>query len=235
MRIEHKKVVKVDEVAELIPFKSGATFNQLWQIFYYTRLFKYVHRRHYIRIKHSYNKISTAKNLKKLCELGYLKSPQKDIYCATNKVLPIIKEVDEFPVEILPNEPVGKGSINEINNTEVFIKLLKRYKYHTLLYCNFGYLIPDALMILLDKPTNRYKLIFLEIEAQKPDWENYILKKRDNYLKLAKDLEFYNYWSKMCHLLELPKPKINELCFSVLFIGKIKKDFGKGFSFIEII
>ncbi len=86
MKIEYKKTVKVDELAHLIPTKAGATFSQLWQVFYYTRLFKYVHRSQYPKIKVSYNKICTDRNLLKLCELGYLTSPQKDIYCATNKV-----------------------------------------------------------------------------------------------------------------------------------------------------
>lgn len=88
-------------------------------------------------------------------------------------------------------------------------------------------------MVQIDKDHRKYKLTFLEIEAQKPDWESYISLKRDNYLKLARDTQFFDYWSKICPQLELPPPKINELCFSVLFIGKIKKDFGKGFNFIE--
>lgn len=190
----------------------------MWQIFYYTRLFKYVHRQHYPKIKPAYNKICTAKNLKKLCTLGYFKSPQKDIYCATNKVLPILKETGDFPVDTLPNEVEGKGSINELNNTEVFIDLLKQERYYTLLYCDFGYIIPDALMVQLDKENKRYKLTFLEIEAHKPDWDNYIEGKKKNYLKLAKDIQFFNYWEKICPLLDLPQPKIETLKFNYKII-----------------
>ena len=218
MIIDNKKVVKVDELAEIIPFKAGATFSQLWQIFYYTRLFKYVHRQHYSRIKPAYNKICTDKNLQKLCTLGYFSSPQKDVYCATNKVLPILKEFGIFPVNTLPSEPVGKGSINELNNTEVFVQATKQEHFFTLLYCNFTYLIPDALMIQLDRVNKLYKLTFLEIEALKPDWENYLENKRDNYLKLAKDIQFFDYWKKMCSLLELPQPKIEELKFNYRII-----------------
>jgi hypothetical protein len=233
VKIEQKKIVKVDELAPLIPFKAGATFSQLWQVFYYTRLFKYVHRKHYPKIKVSYNKICTDRNLRKLCELGYFKSPQEDVYCATNKVLPILEETEEFPVEVLPKESEGIGSINELNNTGVFVEAARLETFYTLLFHDFDYIIPDALMVELDKKNRRYKLTFLEMEAQKPDWINYLEAKRDNYLKLARDFQFYKYWSSVCNTLELPEPDILDLKFSVFFICKIKRDFGPGFTFRE--
>jgi len=232
LNIEHKKVVKIDELAEIIPFKQGATWNSLWQIFYYTRLFKYVNRSFYPKIKVAFNKICTDRKLLKLCELGYLYSPQKDVYCASNKVLPILKEVG-FNTEILPPAPQGIGNINELNNTEVFIDSIKVESFYTLLYYNFGYIVPDALMVLLDKEKSRYKLIFLEIEAQKPDWLDYIENKINNYFKLARDMQFYNYWIKHCKLLKITPPAIEDLNFSVCIIGKIKKELITGFIFTE--
>lgn len=189
-------------------------------------------KRYNPQIKTAFNKICTDKKLLSLCDLGYLKSPREGIYCATNKVLPVLKEAG-FPINTLPDEPVGNGDINELNNTEAFIRLLKKEKYTTLLFCDFKYIIPDALMVKIDKENRKYKLTFLEIETKKPDWENYIENKRDNYLKLAKDIRFFNYWSEICPLLGLPQPKIDKLHYSVYFIGNIKCDFGKGFSFIE--
>lgn len=217
LEIENKKIVKVDELAELIPFRAGATFSQLWQIFYYTRLLKYVHRQHYPQIKLAYNKICTSKNLTKLCELGYFKSPQKDIYCATNKVISILKAAD-FNTEILPPEPVGKGDINELNNTKVLISLMKQEYFYTFLYPNFNYLIPDALMVLLDKEKQRYKLVFIEVERQKPNWTDWIENKKLNYLKLASDALFYAKWQEYCKILKLPKPNISTLKFSYKII-----------------
>jgi hypothetical protein len=232
MRIDYKKIVKVDELADLVPRKAGATWSALWQILYFTRLFKYVHRSHYPKIKVSYNKICTDRNLLKLCQLGYFKNPQPDIYCATKKVLPILKEAG-FNTNILPPEPIGIGNINEIHNTDVFVQATKLQNFYTLLYYNFDYLVPDALMVQLDKDNKRYKLTFLEIEAQKPDWINYLETKRDNYLKLARDAQFYKYWSSVCNAIELPQPVISDLKFSVFFICKIKRDFGPGFTFRE--
>jgi hypothetical protein len=232
MRIDYKKVVKVDELADLVPRKAGATWSALWQVFYYTRLFKYIHRSHYPQIKVSYNKICTDRNLLKLCQLGYFRSPQPDIYCATKKVLPILKEAG-FNTNILPPESIGTGNINEIHNTDVFVQVTKLPGFYTLLYYNFNYLVPDALMVQLDKENKRYKLTFLEIEAKKPDWQNYIEQKRENYLKLARDVRFFEYWSKTCSLLNLPQPLISTLKFSVYFICRINRNFGKGFKFIE--
>ena len=125
MKVENKRVVKVDELAHLIPFKQGATFSQLWQIFFYTRLFKYIHYKNYSQIKRSFNKICTFSKLQQLCELGYLISPQAGVYCATNKVLPILKEVG-YVIDTLPPVPLGKGDINELSNTEAFIEIIKQ-------------------------------------------------------------------------------------------------------------
>lgn len=241
VKIEQINIVKVDELAPFIPFKAGATFSQLWQVFYYTRLFKYVHRRHYPKIKVSYNKICTDRNLHKLCELGYFKSPQKDVYCAANKVLPILKKAG-FIADILPAEPQGKGDGNELHNTEVFIQAIKLPYFYILLFPQFKqtpdsppHLIPDALLVQKDDDYRRYKLTFLEVEAKKPGWEHYLEKKRDNYLKLSKDINFYNYWKKTCIQLQLPIPEVAKLKFSVFFVGNIKKNFGNGFQFLHTL
>jgi hypothetical protein len=233
MRVEYKKVVKVDELAHLIPTKAGATFSQLWQIFYYTRMLKYVTYRHYIQIKRSFNKICTYKNLQELCQLGYLKSPQHEVYCATNKVLPILLAAG-YITYTLPPEPVGKGDINELNNTEAFINIIKQPYFYTLLYPNFGYVIPDALLVLINE--NKYKLTFIEVEEKKPQWkDNWLEDKRDNYLKLSKDINFYKYWKETACQLDLQCPDIKKLKFSVKFICDIKKDFEYGFSISKTV
>lgn len=232
MIIENRKVVKVDELAPLIPFKARATWNSLWLIFYYTRLCKYVHRRQYSKIKVSFNKICTDRNLQKLCDLGYFFSPQKDIYCASNKVLPILKEVG-FNTEILPAQSQGIGYSNELHNTNVFIEAFRLKHYYTLLFHDFGYLIPDALLVQVDKESSMYKLTFLEIEEKKPDWGNYIEAKLNNYYKLAADIQFYNYWTNICNHLKFKIPSVENLKFSVCVIGNIKIDIGNEFQFVR--
>ena len=234
MKIEFNKTVKVDELAPLIPFKAGATFSQLWQIFLYTRMFKYVSRSHYPKIKSSFNKICTHKNLQKLCEMGYLKNPRQDVYCATNKVIPILKETG-YVTELLPQGAVGTGDINELNNTDIFVQATKLKHFKMLLFPQFGYLIPDALLLQLDSDNNKYKLTFLEIEAQKPKWNNYVENKRDNYIRLSKELSFYNYWNTIAPKLDLPIPTIDKFKFNVTFICTLNKNFGNGFKMVPQI
>lgn len=228
MRIEYRKVVKVDELAQIIPMNAGASYGLLWRIFYTTRLLKYVHLKQYGKIAKSFNKICTFKKLKTLCELGYFKSPKENIYCATDKVLPIIKEYG-YLTDVLPAEPEGKGDINELNNTEAFIHLLKTPYFLTFLYPQFGkpkpYLIPDALMVQLNKENRKYKLTFIEVERKKPEWDQYIKSKLENYDYLSQNLDFYNSWSKNCEYLSLPKPKIETLKFDVKIIKDINFTF----------
>lgn len=237
MKIENHKTVKIDELAEVISGSEGATWSSLWQVFYYTRLFKYVHKSHYYKIKGMYKKVTTDRSLKLLCELGYFKNVSEQVYTAKDKVLPILQAAG-FVTETLPSESKGKGYINELNNTDIFIQAVKLPHFETLLYPQFKdpkskelYLKPDALLVQVNRNKRMYKLTFLEIEAKKSDWGNYIDKKHKKYLRLAKDIGFYDYWSSVCPYFGIPKPDIETLGFSVCFIGSISKSFGYGFRF----
>jgi len=231
MRIVQQKAVVIDELARLIPTKSGATFSQLWQIFYYTRMFKYMSHNHYAQIKPAFKKICTQKKLLQLCDLGYLKSPSIDVYCATNKVLPILDKA-EFNTGLLPPEPVGTGEINERNNTDIFVRMVKEPYFKMLLYPNFGFLRPDALLVQLNEEERKYKLTFLEIEACKPKWNEYLEVKKEKYIQLSGDRMFYDYWNEVAPKLALPIPTIEQFKFSVSFYCTLQKDFGPGFNFI---
>lgn len=235
MKIQHNKTITIEELASIIPREAGATWNSLWQIFYFTRMFKYVHKKQYPKIKPSFNKICTHGKLQELCSLGYLKNPDKEIYTATNKVLPILKAAG-YVTETLPFVPKGMGYINEINNTEVFIQALKLPTFETLLFPRFNdslsgqpYLIPDALLVQKHAELKRYKLTFLEIEAKKPKWKDYIDKKRENYIRLSTDKQFARYWASVCLYFGVPIPKSESLIFSVCIVGNILRDFGNGF------
>lgn len=216
MEIRTNKTVIIPELAHLIPFSNGGTWNSLWELFYFTRLFKYVHKKQYNKIRGHFFKISTKENLNELCEMGYLFSPRKNVYCAKNKVLPILEKAG-FLANVLPEEPKGKGDINELNNTEVFIKIFKeldKKTFYTFLYPNFIYLIPDALLVELNKNEKKYRLTFIEVESPKYDWDNWLKNKENNYNKLAKDYIFFEKWSFFCDQLGFPKPSVDNLKFS---------------------
>lgn len=165
-------------------------------------------------VKSPFYKVTADWKLKELCERGYLFSPSKDVYCAKNKVLPILHKAGYLMV--LPDEPTGKGDINEINNTEVFIKLSKQENFFTLLYPNFTYIIPDALLV--EKRDDKYRLTCLEIEAKKPKWKEYIDDKIGKYEKLSTDIQFYDWWVIQCYKLGFKKPTKEEFKFTYKII-----------------
>lgn len=140
-------------------------------------------------------------------------------------------DLEYKPFSLLPKLPGGSGDINEINNTEAFTQAVNLPDYYALLYPHFGYIIPDALLVR--KNGNRYKLDFLEIEAKKPNWDEYLEDKRLSYLKLASSKEVYLKWCDYCELLNWDKPSIIDFNFSVTFIGNIKKDWEDYFIFKE--
>jgi hypothetical protein len=219
---------------ELKALSGGASLNDLYRLLYYVSQLKYSTADHLRRTHATAFKVATGPKLKRLADLGYINS-RFDIYTANKQTYEILKKIKirkrKIDLDLLPNIPEGHGSINELNNTEVFVEVLSLEDFHALLYPNFGYLRPDGLMVL--KLDSRYSLIFLEVEASKSGWDNWLEDKRYNYLKLAKDIAVYEYWQKTAPRLNLPVPSIDSFKFTVSIIGKIKKDWGDGFVFVE--
>ncbi|WP_319526162.1 hypothetical protein [uncultured Desulfosarcina sp.] len=214
-----------EEVKPVIPLKSGGSYALMWELFYTARLLKYTTPRHLKAVKPTFSKICSKKKLLALCDLGYLKNPQGEVFCATDKARDVLEEVGYNP-KLLPGEPKGKGDVNELNNTEVFIDCLKHPYYKALLFPRFPidkpYVIPDALLVLAKD--NRYKLAFLEIESEKTNWQDHLENKRENYNRLACDKIVYSFWMSFAPLLDLPIPDRNMFCFSVWCIGDFRSD-----------
>jgi len=219
-----------DSLRDVIPLNSGGSFKLLWDMLYHIRLLKYVRRSQLKEIDSRYSKICATKKLTKLVELDLLKNTQKDVYISTYKSLVLLKQL-KYPTQTLPKNITGEGFINELNNTTVFIQALKLPDYHSLLYPNFEYIKPDALLIRGDNV--RYKLEFIEVESSKANWTNWLENKRVNYLKLAQDKQVYNYWKEQCNFINLPIPDIKDFKFSVSIIGKVNHNFGEGLNFME--
>jgi len=227
-RVEHLELK--EKLREIIPLNAGGSFQLLWEMLYNIRLLKYVHQSQLRQINPRYSKICATDKLEYLVKLGLLESPRKDVYFATEKSTQPLWE-EKYPVKTLPKISSGQGDINQLNNTEVFIQALKLPLFKTLLYPYFDYILPDALLVLMDK--EKYKLEFLEIEAGKSNWSDYIENKRINYLQLANDERVFSYWKSQCAYLNIKPPDIKDFKFSVTFVGNITKEFGAGFKFME--
>ncbi len=218
---------------ELRPLTSGGSFENIYQLLYYTTLLKYVTQEHIKSIGFSgAKKVATKRKLQALRELGYLRFANKSrsIYSTTAKTYHLLKALGH-DFKLLPSLPKGTGA--EIYNTDVFVQAIKLPNYHALLYPQFPtekpYIIPDALMVL--KEDHRYQLNFLEIEAEKPNWDYYLQTKYDSYKRLAKDPQVYKYWKSFSGYLNLACPPIEEFNFRVIIIGSIQKSWGPGFEF----
>lgn len=218
-----------DLLKDIIPLSGGGSYKLLWDMLYHIRLLKYVRQSDLKLINPRYSKICAVNKLDKLIEIGWLSNPSSDIYVANDALIPILKD-NGYQIKTLP-KVVGYGGDNELNNTSVFIKALKLPDFKALLFPSFEYIRPDALLVRA--VDNRYKLEFLEIEVDKPDWINWIENKRVNYLKLAQDRQVYAYWKSVCSYLDLAVPDEKDFKFSVSIIGDIKLDLGKGFNFME--
>ena len=216
--------------ARLILPKNFEGDKLLWDMLKDIRLLKYVRRTQLKDIKPLYSKICSKDKINTLIELKLIRYTREDVLVSSATSLRALRKLG-YNTEILPRDSDGNGDINELNNTEVFIQALKLPDYKALLYPNFEYLIPDALVVRGTK--ERYKLEFLEVEASKSNWNDWLENKRINYLKLAQDKHAYSYWKEQCNYLDLSVPNINDFRFSVNIIGKIEKDFGEGFNFKE--
>jgi hypothetical protein len=219
--------------AELQPIAHGSSYDRIYRLLSYVALLKYATQEQIQSISFpGAGKVATKKKFQALCELGYLRSGNQDppIFSCTAKAYQILK-LEKHDLKLLPAIPKGDGA--EIYNTDVFIQALKLPNYYALLYPQFPkekpYIIPDALLVL--KEERRYQLNFLEIEAEKPDWDRYLQTKYDGYKRLAKDIAVYNYWKAYSGYLKLPCPPADEFKFRVIVIGKIEKNWGKGFEF----
>jgi len=218
----------VEDIDRIIPKGASKLFYDM--LFDIARL-KYVRQSQLKLINKTYTKVCATSRLMELVGLGYLENTYQDVFKPTSNLKKILKN---YQIKTLP-DPNGFGGINELNNTEVLIKALKLPSFKGLLYPRFPYakpyLIPDAMLILGDE--KRYKLIFLEVEAGKENWETYLETKRNNYLRLAREPLAYNYWIANCQYFNITPPPKESFSFSVWIIGKTKFDFGEGFLFME--
>ena len=227
---------------ELKPFcykgnKTIRSYQQFFKLYYYIRLLKYSTQEQLKNIGFpGGEKVCTTNMLNSLVKLGHISvtGNDKDIYIPNETTDIIVKSVKYSGINYFKhfaNLPTGKDALNEIKNTSVFVEALRLPNYYYLLFPDFEYLIPDALLVL--KEEDRYKLIFLEIETKQSNWEQRLERMRNNYLRLATDKQVYEYWQKTAGYISLAVPSINEFKFSVNIITSINKQWGDGFEFKE--
>lgn len=236
MKAQQLKEAEQDLLSIQQQSRTNKSLTATYEMLYKTRMLKYVRKDQFVKIRKTYGRFTSKKSLGILRDKGWIEERMPGVYSTSDKTLPVLK-AQGYNIDILPKTISGKGMVNEVQNTESFIGLMKMKNFEALLYPKFGeqkvWLRPDALLVLHDKENKRYKLTFIEVEAKKNDWHNHIENKREKYLRLAHDIEFYSMWLILAKLLGFPQPDISDLKFSVCIIGNIQKDFGTGFTFIK--
>lgn len=215
--------------------KTVRSYQQFFRMYYYIRLLKYSTQKQLRSIEFSgVSKVATKDILDELVKIGHISiaDRQGNVYIAndtTDRIIHSVSYNEEKFFKVFGNLVSGTETSNDIKNTEVYIQALKLNNYYFLLYPNFDYVRPDALLVL--KEDNLYKLTFLEIETEQSNWESRLERMRSNYHKLSSDIVVYEYWKKTVGLINLAVPDINDFKFSVTVIGNINKNFGSGFEF----
>ena len=202
------------DLAELV---RGASWKQLFSTLYRLALVRYgTHR-----LLNPVNiKIATKRKLKKLVNLGYLSVNPTGVYTVTPKCLNLLKE-HGYNTKILQKDFTGQGTGDTLVKSAVILNIMRDPDFYSVFYPNFTYLIPDACIVY--KKGDKARLAFLEVEQEKGNWQMYLEKKRENYLKLAREVEVYSkWWKRWSGLLDMNYCKPEEFCFSVLCYSDIR-------------
>lgn len=203
---------------ELEPVKKGGSWDGVFDALYKALLLRYFKPSHLQAVVQYPSKYASKKKLNLQVELGYLQA-RDGIFTATNKALETLT-LYGYKRPLLPTPPRGRGQ--ELYNTDVFVQALNLSDYFILLFPDFEYLKPDALLVR--GTPECYKLEFLEVEASKTYWEKHLQKKKENYERLAKDEIVYRYWLHRANMLGMYQPKREEFCFCVCVVGDVYRD-----------
>ena len=209
------------DLAELV---KGSSFSQLFSLLHILAQVRYADK---AQLNTCNFKLATRAKLLKLEHLGYLTCKNK-VYSVTSKTIELLKEND-YPVSHFTGDLRGEGGKEEICKAAVKLEALKLPDFYRLIYPNFTYLIPDFALVF--KRDHQAKLVFVEVETEKPKWNEYLENKRMNYLTLSADHDIWAVWWKVHSTkLNLAWCREDEFSFSVWCVGNFKADW-PGWSF----
>jgi hypothetical protein len=208
---------------ELVEIALKSSYRQIFDLFYTVAQVRYATFKQLHPLNH---RVVTKNILVKLTELGYLKAinlvKKEPAYHITEKTRELL-EREGYNTKILPKSFTGQSLDHALKITDCILNLQGQSFFYHVFYPLFReppkydreFLRPDFAVVW--KNDNLVKLQFGEVEDPKPDWENYLLAKRDKYEKLAQDPNTYAMWWKVIsEKLNLPLPKEEDFCFSVL-------------------
>jgi len=224
---------------DLEPIAARASYKQIFDLLYIVAQVRYATFKQLHSLNH---RVATKKILANLVSFGYLATINlvKNIkaFHITDKTRQIL-ERKGFNVKIIQKKFTGQDLKHALKITEIVLKLQAQENFYKVFYPIFReppkydseFLRPDACVVW--KKDGAYKIEFIEVEEEKPDWGNYLLVKKDNYEKLARDPNIYRVWWKYYHeKLNLPLCQETDFYFSVVCFADIKKEWS-GWNFLN--
>lgn len=203
---------------DLEDIQIGSTWTKLFKFLYTAGMLRYSTKEHLNQVS---GQFGTPKKLTKLRERGFLTAIRNgDVYVITKKTR-LLLEAEGFQIGLLQDDFNGLSVNHELKITDYILQAMQEEFFYFALFPNFTYMRPDALLVY-KKSDREYKLVMLEIENEKSNWNDHLEKKRENYQRLSKDIDFYNLWKSYSEQLGLPYCTMEQFCFSVLVVGNIK-------------
>lgn len=226
---------------ELTEIKKGATWQNvydcLWvigSVRYTTRLQLQSHFRKAVWRK----KIATTKKIDILVEKKYLKKSPEEVISLTPKAVTFLNEYSNYNTKIIKIAQ-GAGKRDSLYNSDILFQVMKSPHFYALLYPVFyenkkdtqPFLIPDGAVVF--KRGNQARLIFLEIEREKPDWQSHLEGKRWKYKAIAEREDTWSeWWKSECRKLKLQHCEMENFGFAVWCIGDFTEDW-PGWNFTQ--
>ena len=216
-------------LGELEEIKKGATWQNIYDCLWTIATVRYVTRQQLA--KHFPDevwrkKIATKNKLELLVAKGFLKQSPDGVNVAASKTFSFLREYSGKNCQIV-KLPSGTGERDSVYNSDDLLQVIQLTDFFALFYPVFyetkkdeqPFLIPDGALVL--KKNNMAKLVFLEIERPKPDWQKYLEEKRRKYKLIAeRDETWSEWWKVQCDKLGLTHCGYEKLA-STLFLLRL--------------
>ena len=228
---------------ELAEIKKGATWQNIYDCLWVIGTVRYVSKRQlgaHFRDAVWQKKIASRKKLDILVQKGFLKQSPEEVLSLTPKGVTLLAEYSDYNTKIIKIAQ-GEGKRDSLYNTDVLLEIFQLSDFYALLYPVFyekkkddqPFLIPDGAVIF--KKDNQAKLVFLEIEREKPDWHGHLQTKRVKYKAIAEKEETWSrWWRSACGDLGINHCRLEDFGFTVWCVGDFKEDW-EGWEFTKYV
>lgn len=218
---------------ELAEIKKGATWQNIYDCLWVIGTVRYVSKRQlgaHFRDAVWYKKIASRKKLDILVQKGFLKQSPEEVLSLTPKGVTLLAEYSDYNTKIIKIAQ-GDGKRDSLYNTDVLLQVIQLPDFYALLYPVFyekkkddqPFLIPDGAVVF--KKESQAKLVFVEIERKKSDWQGHLQTKRVKYKAIAEKEETWSgWWWSACSDLGINHCRRKDFGFTVWCIGDFKED-----------